>query len=103
MSGNDKWSLDKDGTAVGKLVAEQGWDILRTILAHWYQAKRSLCYTYHVEAAVEIDSQLEVIAMALMLAIPLVPEIADRGALKAAVDDECGAVGDQPTDQSQSA
>lgn len=80
---------DKHETVVRKLVAEQGWDILRTMLAHGYQAKRSVCYTYHVEAAVEVDSQLEVIAMALMLAIPLVPKIANRGALKAAVDNEC--------------
>jgi hypothetical protein len=58
----------------------------------------SVWISYHVEAAVKIDGQLEVIAMALMFSIPLSPKIADRCALEATVCEETNTVGKQRGD-----
>jgi hypothetical protein len=49
----------------------------------------------HVETAIQIYGQLEVVAVAFVLSVPLSPEVADGRTLEAGVHEESYAVGKQ--------
>lgn len=57
----------------------------------------------HVKSTIQVHGQLEVVAIAFVFSVPLSPEVADRRALKARINEEPYAVGkkccnDDPAD-----
>ena len=54
----------------------------------------------HVETAVQIYGQLEIVAVAFVLSVPLSPEVADRRTLEARIYEKSYAISKQCRDDS---